>query len=120
VHNLRLLQWNRPDAAFDWAVRFDDSALGRLAEAPGDILSLEDHPDYPMAVPTPDHFIPLLYVAGVAAEHSEPLQPLVRGYSMRSISMTCYGVDAALDVAVTEADGAATLPGGVPADQSNI
>jgi 4,5-DOPA dioxygenase extradiol len=26
VHNLRRLQWNRPDAAFDWAVRFDDAA----------------------------------------------------------------------------------------------
>jgi len=120
VHNLRRLQWDRPDAAFDWAVRFDDAVAQTVAEAPGDTLKLVEHADYVMAVPTPDHFIPLLYVAGLAAEDSESLAPLVRGYSMGSISMTCYGVDAAIDLAKTETDGAATLPDGVPADQSNI
>jgi 4,5-DOPA dioxygenase extradiol len=73
-----------------------------------------------MAVPTPDHFIPLLYVAGIAASDSTPLKPLIRGYSMGSISMACYGVDTAVDLAITNAGGAATLPGEVPADQSNI
>jgi hypothetical protein len=39
---------------------------------------------------------------------------------MGSISMSCYGVDATIDIANPETDGAATLPGGVPAEQSNI
>jgi hypothetical protein len=39
---------------------------------------------------------------------------------MGSISMTCYGVDVDIDLDVAMADGAATLPSGVPADQSNI
>jgi len=120
VHNLRRLQWNQPDAAFEWAVRFDDAAAGLVSEAPGDVLKLVEHADYEMAVPTPDHFIPLLYVAGIAANDSKPLQPLLRGYSMGSISMTCYGIDADVDLASAEADGAATLPADVPADQSNI
>ena len=120
VHNLHRLQWNRPDAAFDWAVRFDEAAAEIVTDAPGEVLRLVEHADYAMAVPTPDHFIPLLYVAGIAANDSRPLQPLIRGYSMGSISMTCYGVDAPIDLGAAEAEGAATLPGEVPADQSNI
>src|SRR5689334_11672095 len=65
VHNLRRVQWDKPDAAFDWAERFDDAALDQLAHGPEDVLRLTGHPDYALAVPTPDHFIPLLYLAGL-------------------------------------------------------
>ena len=118
VHNLGRVQWDQPDAAFDWAERFDDAAARQLGEAPGDVLRLSDHPDYAMAVPTPDHFIPLLYIAGLAAAAGEPMEAMIRGYAMGSISMSCYGVGA--DVGCKDAEGAATLPEGVPADQSNI
>ncbi|MBV9900556.1 MAG: 4,5-DOPA dioxygenase extradiol [Alphaproteobacteria bacterium] len=120
VHNLARIQWNRPDAAFDWAERFDEAAARQLAEAPGEALRLAGHPDYPAAVPTPDHFIPLLYLAGMAAAEGRTLDALVRGYAMGSISMSCYGLDAAVRLEHGEAEGAATLPEGVPADQSNI
>src|SRR3954470_20067492 len=52
VHNLRRVQWDRPDAAFDWAERFDEAAVAQLAAAPGDVLKLAEHPDYALAVPT--------------------------------------------------------------------
>jgi 4,5-DOPA dioxygenase extradiol len=120
VHNLGRMQRNRPDSAFDWAERFDDAVAHQLADAPGDILRLVEHPDYAAAVPTPDHFIPLLYLAGLAAADGAPLDALVRGYAMGSLSMTCYGLEAAVNLAGGEAEGAATLPEGVPADQSNI
>jgi 4,5-DOPA dioxygenase extradiol len=119
VHNLPQVQWNRPDAAFDWAERFDDAVAQQLVETPGDILRLTEHSDYAAAVPTPDHFIPLLYLAGMAAEQQSALHPLVRGYAMGSISMSCYGLGAE-SIACTDAEGAATLPGDVPADQTNI
>lgn len=118
VHNLRLIQWNQPEAAFDWAERFDDAVVEQLASDPAAILKVAEHPDYARAVPTPDHFIPLLYVAGLAAEQGNA-DALLRGYAMGSISMTCYGVGAEVKLA-EDPEGAATLPPGVPADQTNM
>jgi 4,5-DOPA dioxygenase extradiol len=118
VHNLRRIQWDQPDAGFDWAERFDEATAALLANAPGDVLKLVEHPDYELAVPTPDHFIPLLYIAGLAEASGETMDALVRGYAMGSLSMTCYGVGA--DIGCKDGDGAATVPEGVPPDQTNI
>ena len=118
VHNLRRLQWDQRDLAYDWAERFDDAVVEQLASAPGDILRVLEHPDYKDAVPTPDHFVPLLYLAGLADAEGETLDPLVRGYAMGSISMTCYGLGVAMDTA--EPQRPARLPGGVPPEQTNM
>lgn len=118
VHNLRRIDWNSPDTGFDWAQRFDDTVIEQLAADPAEILTVASHRDFALAVPTPDHFIPLLYIAGLAAESGEPMEPLVRGYAMGSLSMTCYGLGA--NVGCEEAEGAAELPEGVPADQTNV
>ena len=118
VHNLRRIEWNKPNSAFDWAERFDDSAQELLASNPADILKLAEHPDYALAVPTPDHFIPMLYIAGIAAESGESMEPFLKGYAMGSLSMTCYSAGA--DMRCVEAQGAAEIPEGVPADQTNI
>jgi 4,5-DOPA dioxygenase extradiol len=117
VHNLRLVQWNRPDAAFDWAERFDDSVADLMGNAPGDILKVVDHPDYALAVPTPDHFIPLLYLAGLAAQDGTA-RALLRGHALGSISMSCYASGA--DLPCRDERGAASLPEGVPPDQTNM
>jgi len=119
VHNLRSLQWNQPNSAFDWAERFDDSVVQQLSEAPHEILSVTEHPDFQAAVPTPDHFIPMLYLAGMASQVQASLDAVVRGYAMGSISMTCYGLGTD-GLSRTEGEGAATVPVDVPADQTNI
>jgi 4,5-DOPA dioxygenase extradiol len=118
VHNLGRIQWDNPDGALDWAERFDDAAVEQLRAAPGDALRLREHPDFALAAPTPDHFIPLLYIAGLAGESGEVMEPLIRGYAMGSLSMTCYGVGA--NVSCEQEKGAATIPRDVPPDQSNI
>jgi 4,5-DOPA dioxygenase extradiol len=118
VHNLQRMDRSRPEAAFAWSERFDDAVADQLARDPGAILTVADHPDFEMAVPTPDHFIPLLYIAGLAAEEGQ-IRPLVRGYAMGSLSMTCYGVGTEAGP-TGQAEGGATLPPGVPADQTNI
>src|SRR6187549_2660417 len=63
VHNLRRIAWDQPAGGFDWNSRFDAAATTLMDEQPGDILKLVDHADFNLAVPTPDHFIPLLYIA---------------------------------------------------------
>jgi len=119
VHNLGLLRWKERDAAFEWAKRFDGAVVEQLARDPGDILRVVEHPDFQLAVPTPDHFIPLLYLAALAAEEGLPVEVLVRGYAMGSISMTCYGLGAK-DILCQEPGCAARLPDGVPPDQTNM
>ena len=92
VHNLGKMNWHTPEAAFDWAQRFDEEARRVMTTAPADIAKLAQHPDYAAAVPTPEHFIPLLYIAGVAQAVGTPAQVMIDGYAMGSISMTSYTV----------------------------
>ena len=65
VHNLRGVDWSQPEGGFDWAHRFDDAARRCMTSAPQDLAALRSHADFDAAVPTPDHFIPLLYLAGL-------------------------------------------------------
>ncbi len=92
VHNLGAMDPRRPGAGFDWAHRFDEDAFAVLRDRPGDAAALGEHSDYRHAVPTPDHFLPLLYVAGLAAESGEQPETLVDGVEYGSLSMTSYAV----------------------------
>jgi 4,5-DOPA dioxygenase extradiol len=119
VHNLGMLQWKEADLAFDWAERFDDAVVDQLARDPADALKVMEHADYNLAVPTPDHFVPLLYLAGLASAEGLRPEPLLRGYSMGSISMTCYGIGAEVELR-KDPTCAARLPAGVPPEQTNM
>jgi 4,5-DOPA dioxygenase extradiol len=87
VHNLRLFTWDPASPAFDWAARFD-AECRRLLDA-GDHAPLVDYSalgaDAKMAVPTPDHYLPLLYVAGAGA--GDPVTYPVVGFDGGSMSM---------------------------------
>jgi 4,5-DOPA dioxygenase extradiol len=90
VHNLGLLEWGRPEAAFDWALDFNETAMRLMTDDPAQINRLRDHDHFRLAVPTPDHFIPLLYLAGLASAANHGTEVLVDGYAMGSLSMTSY------------------------------
>lgn len=90
VHNLRMIDWARPEGGFDWAHRFDDAARAQVVDAPSEIARLARHPDAGKAVPTPDHFLPLSYLAGLAAASGEPMTTFADGCVMGSLSMTSY------------------------------
>lgn len=94
VHNLSAIDWQRPDGGAPWAERFEADSRQLFIERPGEVLRLEQHGDYPMAVPTTDHFLPALYLAGVADAAGEPADVLVEGLAMGSLSMTSYTVGA--------------------------
>ena len=119
VHNLRRIHWDKADSGEDWAERFDEAARAQMAEAPGDILRLVEHSDYDLAVPTPDHFIPLLFTAGLAAAEGKPADPWITGYAMGSLSMTSYGLGIAR-LPCAENTESAGVPSQVPADETNI
>ena len=118
VHNLSRIDWSAVDRGFDWAQRFDEAVNEQLAKDPANVLAVTSHPDYRAAVPTPDHFLPLLYVAALASAE-EPMREVIRGYSLGAISMTCYAVGAELSTQ-PQCSGSAPLPQGVPPDNTNV
>ncbi len=118
VHNLGRVDWSQPDGSYDWARRFDEKVAEIMTSAPGDILSVVDDSDYALAVPTPDHFIPLLYIAGLADAARQTTRILVDGYAMGSLSMTSFALGC--DEISTGGTGDAPPLPRVPADESNL
>lgn len=80
--------------------------------------SLESRGDFPLAAPTPDHFIPLIYLAGLAAAGNRPADVLVDGYAMGSLSMTSYTLGCHAPQS-GELGGSPALPP-IPADETNM
>jgi len=121
VHNLRRVDWRQPDVGFDWARRFDDAAREVITDTPGNVLALQAHPDFPAAVPTPDHFIPALYLAALADVAGERPAVLVDGYAHGSLSMTAYTLDLRCPETASVAAGSAPLPSPdvVPTEETN-
>jgi 4,5-DOPA dioxygenase extradiol len=89
VHNLHAYAWGQhmPEP-FDWAVRFETEAKGLLLA--GEHRALIDYEslgrDALLSIPTPDHYLPLLYVIGTRRHH-DPVTFPVEGVDGGSISM---------------------------------
>jgi 4,5-DOPA dioxygenase extradiol len=118
VHNLGRIDPSRPDDGFDWTRRFDDATAAMMTGTPADLAQIDEHEDFAMAAPTPDHFIPLLYLAGLAAAAGEPAHVLIDGYALGSLSMTTYTLgsdDTSFDAVVGRQD----IPD-VPTDETNM
>jgi 4,5-DOPA dioxygenase extradiol len=89
VHNLHTYAWGKHEVEpFDWAVRFEKHARELLLK--GDHAPLVDYEllgrDAILSVPTPDHYLPLLYVIGLRRT-GEPVSFPVEGFDGGSISM---------------------------------
>ena len=89
VHNLHAYAWGRhPQAPYDWALRFEAHVRGALMR--GDHAPLIDYAilgrDAVLAVPTPEHYLPLLYVIG-ASLPGEGVSFPVEGMDGGSVSM---------------------------------
>ena len=120
VHNLRAMDWKQPDTAFDWNTRFDAHVKQLLAERAGDAAGLVSHRDYALSAPTAEHFLPLLYLAGIAAAAGKGADVLVEGPAYGSLSMTSYTVGAQCPRQDQAGEGAAAPSSVVPADASNL
>lgn len=120
VHNLRRIDWSEPDGATDWNRRFDDAAATLLRERPGDILELVAHADFELAVPTPDHFIPMLYLAALAAAADDTLDVFVEGAAFGSISMTSYTLGADCPPSTSREPAPFTRSATAPPEETNL
>jgi 4,5-DOPA dioxygenase extradiol len=88
VHNLMLMQRGEGVPAFDWARRFNE--MVRAALASGNHQALVEFErmgeDARLSVPTPEHYLPLLYIAALQAE-GESMAFIVDGYEAGSLGM---------------------------------
>jgi len=89
VHNLRAYAWGQdaPDP-YDWAARFEDDAKQMMLAA--EIQPLLEYQklgrDAALSIPTPEHYLPLLYVLGTR-QAGETIDFPITGVDGGSISM---------------------------------
>ena len=89
VHNLHTYAWGRHSVEpFDWAVRFEAQARDLLLAGTHDPLVEYETlgRDAMLSIPTPDHYLPLLYVIALQKE-DDPVSFPVEGVDGGSISM---------------------------------
>ena len=89
VHNLHTYAWGRhPVEPYDWAVRFEATARELIVRRDhGPLVSYESlGRDALLSVPTPEHYLPLLYILG-ASIGNEPVSFPVEGMDGGSVSM---------------------------------
>ena len=97
VHNLHAYAWGRAEVEpLDWAVRFETRARGLISA--GDHEPLVSYErlgrDALLSAPTPDHYLPLLYVLALRREDDEVAFP-VEGFDGGSVSMLTIRIAAA-------------------------
>lgn len=95
VHNLRTASRAEGAAPFDWAVRFNEEVRRRLLA--GDHAALADMnalgPDARLCIPTPEHYVPLLYVIALQRP-GDTIDFLTDGIELGSISMMSVSLGA--------------------------
>ena len=90
VHNLRTARWHGENTPYPWATSFNDYVKdnltwqGPVEEHP--LVNYLDHEGGSLSNPTPEHFLPLLYILG-AWDGQEPVTIPVNGIEMGSLSM---------------------------------
>ena len=89
VHNLSMINFESIDAKpYDWAVKFDDYVKRMILNKNHDALIeyKKMGKDSQLAVPTPDHYYPLLYVLGAMIQNDKISFPF-EGFHNSSLSM---------------------------------
>ena len=93
VHNLGRIQWDDDAKPHDWALRFNEKVRAHLAarEHPPLIDYASLGGDARLSVPTPEHYLPLLYILAQQGQ-GEALSLPVDGIEYGSIGMLTVAV----------------------------
>ena len=95
VHNLARVVWDHAAPPPAWAREFDARVRGRLEAGDHEaLIAYEQFGDAArLAVPTPEHYLPLLYVLGTQRP-GEGVSIPVSGFDLGTIGMTCVVIGA--------------------------
>jgi len=93
VHNLRAVRWDDGAEAYPWAVEFDEWVRDRLEARDDDALIDYEQLGYvaSLAVPTNEHYLPLLYAAALRRD-DDALAFTHTGIDLGSVSMRCVRI----------------------------
>ena len=90
VHNLRMVRWQGSAEAYPWAASFNQYVRDNLSwQGPAEehpLVNFMDHEGAELSNPTPEHYLPLLYILGSRAQ-DEAVSIPVDGIEMASLSM---------------------------------
>jgi 4,5-DOPA dioxygenase extradiol len=93
VHNLRKLNWQKPESGYDWAIEANEG-FKKMIESNelSALTNIENQGNaYQLSIPTPEHYLPLLYILGLKSK-DEPVSFFNDSTVMGSISMTSVKV----------------------------
>jgi 4,5-DOPA dioxygenase extradiol len=97
VHNLRMVAWDKmhePGFGFDWALEASEKMKKSILS--GDYAPLIHYKSqgkaFDLAIPSPDHFLPLLYALALRGEH-EKITLFNDKPVMGSLTMTSLKID---------------------------
>ena len=76
VHNLRMVAWdklNEPEYGFDWALEMNDVFKNKISNGfHKELIQYEKlHKAATLAIPTPDHYYPLLYILALQTDNDK-------------------------------------------------
>lgn len=76
VHNLRMVAWdklNEPEYGFDWALEMNDIFKNKISNGfHKELIQYEKlHKSATLAIPSPDHYYPLLYILALQTDHDK-------------------------------------------------
>jgi 4,5-DOPA dioxygenase extradiol len=93
VHNLGTIRFYPDAEPFDWAVNFNEEAKAMIAgRRHSEMVNYQAlGAQAKVSIPTPDHYLPLLYILGIQGEN-ERAEFLVDGVEHGSISMLSVAV----------------------------
>lgn len=96
VHNLRMAAWDKvdqPEFGYDWSIEMNTLFKKHISDGNHQALIDYEHlsKSAKLAIPTPDHYYPLLYTLGLQEKNDQPLffndKAVMGSFTMTSVKI---------------------------------